>query len=571
MLSRRDVLQIALAAAAAGGMPGRLDAQSLARTVRQEDLLRFRPKGQATLLHFADLHAQLKPIYYREPSINLGVGDANGLPPHLTDRELLARYGIDPGSWRAYTLSSADFELLARHYGRVGGVDRLATLIKAIRAERGHERTLLIDGGDALQGSYTALQSQGADMVQVIEALGVDVTTGHWEFTLGERRITELFGGREKPGTAPVQFLAGNVVENEFDEPAFKAWRMYEKGGLRIGVVGQAFPYTAIANPRWMVPRWSFGIREDDVRRHVAAARAAGADLVVLNSHNGFDVDRKLAARVEGIDVIFTAHTHDALPAPFPVGRTLLVASGSHGKFLSRLDIEVRDRRIADFAYALIPVLSDSIASDPDVAALVTAIRAPHDTMLATELARSEMLLYRRGNFAGTFDDLICEALIEQRDAELCLSPGFRWGATLLPGQSITWDDVYNATAITYPAVYRTEVTGERLKVILEDVADNLFNTDPYYQQGGDMVRVGGLGFTINVDAPMGSRISNMTFLKSGEPVEAARTYIVAGWASVNEGTQGPPVWNLVASHLRQRQIVTTVQSAPIKVLRGAS
>lgn len=291
----------------------------------------------------------------------------------------------------------------------------------------------------------------------------------------------------------------------------------------------------------------------------------------MLNSHNGFDVDRKLAARVEGIDVIFTAHTHDALPAPFPVGRTLLVASGSHGKFLSRLDIEVRDRRIADFAYALIPVLSDSIASDPDVAALVTAIRAPHDTMLATELARSEMLLYRRGNFAGTFDDLICEALIEQRDAELCLSPGFRWGATLLPGQSITWDDVYNATAITYPAVYRTEVTGERLKVILEDVADNLFNTDPYYQQGGDMVRVGGLGFTINVDAPMGSRISNMTFLKSGEPVEAARTYIVAGWASVNEGTQGPPVWNLVASHLRQRQIVTTVQSAPIKVLRGAS
>jgi sulfur-oxidizing protein SoxB len=570
MLSRRDVLQIALATAAIG-LPGRAGAQDLARTVRQEDLLRFRSKGQATLLHFADLHAQLEPIYYREPSINLGVGDVNGLPPHVTDREFLARYGIDPGSWRAYMLSSADFEPLARHYGRVGGVDRLATLIKAIRGERGSERTLVIDGGDTLQGSFTALDTKGGDMVRVVDALGVDVTTGHWEFTLGAQRVSELFGDQERAGTARVQFLAGNVADNEFDEPVFKAWRIYEKGGLRIGVIGQAFPYTAISNPRWMVPKWSFGIREDDVRRHVAAVRAAGADLVVLNSHNGFDVDRKLATRVEGIDVIFTAHTHDALPAPVPVGRTLLIASGSHGKFLSRLDVEVRDRRIADYSYALIPVLSEAIARDPDTAALIAAIRAPHEAMLATELARTEILLYRRGNFAGTLDDLICDALMEQRDAEISLSPGFRWGATLVPGQSITWDDVYNATAITYPAAYRMQITGERLKVILEAVADNLFNPDPYLQQGGDMVRAGGLGFTINVDGHAGSRISNMTLLKTGEPIEAAREYVVAGWGSVNEGTQGPPIWDLVAQHLRRRQIIDAVRSAPIKVVRGAS
>jgi sulfur-oxidizing protein SoxB len=408
-------------------------------------------------------------------------------------------------------------------------------------------------------------------MVRVLEALGVDVTTGHWEFTLGAERISELFGSREKEGTAAVQFLAGNIAETDFDEPVFKAWRMYEKGGVRLAVIGQAFPHTAIANPRWMYPKWSFGLREDDLRQNVAAARAAGAELVVLNSHNGFDVDRKLAARVPSIDVIFTAHTHDALPAPVVVGRTLLIASGSHGKFLSRLDVEVKDGRLADYSYALIPLLSDAIAPDPDMAALVAAIRAPDEAMLGTELARADALLYRRDNFAGTFDTVICDALIEQRDAELCLSPGFRWGGTLLPGQGITWDDVYNATAITYPAVYRTAMSGERLKAVLEDVADNLFNPDPYYQQGGDMVRVGGVGFTVNVDAQMGSRITDLTFLKTGERVEPAREYIVAGWASVNQDVTGPAVWDLIAAHLRQKQVISTVPPSPVKARRGAS
>lgn len=567
MLSRRDVLQVALAAAAMAGLPA--GARSQGRAVRQDDLLQFRAKGQVTLLHMADCHAQLKPIYYREPSINLGVGEANGLPPHLTDSALLDRFGIAAGSLDAYALSSADFERLARAYGRVGGMDRMATLIKAIRGERGADRTLLIDGGDALQGSYTALQSRGGDMIRVMEALGVDTTTGHWEFTLGAKRVTELFGDFKARGSAAIEFLAGNIVENDFREPVFRAWRMYEKGGLRIAVIGQAFPYTSVANPRWLVPAWSFGIRESTVRRHVAAARAAGADLVVLNSHNGFDVDRKLASRVAGIDVILTAHTHDALPEPIKVGRTLLVASGSHGKFLSRLDVEVKDRQIADYAYALIPVLSDAIAPDPETAALVKEIRAPHEAMLATELARTDHLLYRRGNFGGTLDDLICAALIEEREAELSFSPGFRWGASLLPGQAITWDDVYNATAMAYPNVYRIEMRGDAIKAVLEDVADNLFNADPYYQQGGDMVRTGGLGYTINVDAKMGRRIGSMTVLKTGELIEPARDYIVAGWASVQEGTQGPPVWDLVARYLQRRQVIGPTPLAPVKVVRG--
>jgi sulfur-oxidizing protein SoxB len=408
-------------------------------------------------------------------------------------------------------------------------------------------------------------------MVRIIEALGVDTMTGHWEFTLGEARARELFGDRTTPGSARVAFLAGNVVDTDFEEPVFNAWQIFDRGGVHIGVIGQAFPYSPIANPRWMMQGWSFGIREEELRRNVAAVRAAGADIVVLNSHNGFDVDRKIARRVAGIDVIFTAHTHDAIPVPERVGKTLLIASGSNGKFLSRLDLDVKGGRIADFSYALMPVLADVIAPDPEVAKLIDDIRKPHEAMLGTELARTDTLLYRRGNFSGTLDDLICEALLAERDAEICFSPGFRWGPSLIPGQAITWDDVYNATAITYPRVYRLPFRGEMIKAILEDVADNLFNPDPYYQQGGDMVRVGGMGFTIDVDAPMGRRISDMTHLKTGAPIDPAREYMVAGWASINQSTDGPPAWDLLASHLRKRQVIDRVASAPVKIVRSRS
>ncbi len=571
MHSRREFLQLALAAGALTGLAGTSAlGQALRRGLRQEDILRFDAKGQVTILHFSDCHAQLRPLYFREPSVNLGVGDVRGLPPHLTDRDFLAHYGIAPDSAQAYMLSSADFEVLAKDYGRAGGMDRLATLVKAVRAERGAERTLLLDGGDTLHGSYTALHTKGADMVRVAEALGVDAMTAHWEFTLGAERVSRLFGSKDGRGTAKIDFLAGNIMDTEFDEPIFRPWRIYEKGGVRIGVIGQAFPYTPIANPRWMMPDWSFGIREEEVRRNVAAVRAAGAEIVVLNSHNGFDVDRKLAGRVQGIDVILTAHTHDAIPKPEQVGATLLVASGSNSKFLSRLDLDVKGGRIVDYSYALMPVLADVIAPDPEMARLIEEIRSPHEAMLSTELARADTLLYRRGNFAGTLDDLICEALLSERDAEICFSPGFRWGTSLVPGQPITWDDVYNATAMTYPKVYRLPFRGEMIKAILEDVADNLFNPDPYYQQGGDMVRVGGMSFTIDVDAPMGQRISDMRLLRTGQPIEPGFVYTVAGWASINEGTEGPPIWDLLASHLRKRQVIADVANAPVRIVRRA-
>jgi S-sulfosulfanyl-L-cysteine sulfohydrolase len=569
MITRRSFLQVAAATAAITGLGGRVGRVAAQQAIGQADLLRFTPKGQLTILHMADCHAQLKPLYYREPSLNIGVGEARGKLPHITGADLLRTLSIAERSASAYMLGSDDYEALAKTYGRVGGMDRMATLVKAIRAERGAERVLLLDGGDALQGSYTALQTKGGDMVAVLQELEVEATTGHWEFTLGAERIGELFGGIDRAGTSGLSFLAGNVRDTDFAEPVFHAMSLIEKGGVVVAVIGQAFPYTPIANPGWMIPAWSFGIREREVRKAVAEARRQGAQVVVLLSHNGFDVDRKLATRVEGIDVILTAHTHDALPTPLRVGDTLLVASGSHGKFLSRLDVEVANGRVSDVAYGLIPVLADAIAPDEDMRALIAGVRAPHEAMLKTELAQTEGMLYRRGTFAGTLDDLICDALLTVRDAEIALSPGFRWGGTLIGGEAVTWEDIYNATAISYPAAYRAHMTGGAIKDLLEDVADNAFNTDPYLQQGGDMVRAGGMGYTINVDGAMGSRIAGLNLLGTGAPIEPRKEYVVAGWGSVNRNVEGPPIWEVVGAYLKHRQLLSPQPRKSVKIVRA--
>jgi sulfur-oxidizing protein SoxB len=558
MLTRRDLVQLGVATAALG-VAGPMRRAVAQQRLTQEEILRFEPLGQVTLLHFADMHAQLVPLHFREPSVNIGVGEVAGLPPHLVGPHLLQTFGVAADSAEAHALTSGDFAALAKGYGKVGGVDRMATLIKAIRAER-PGRVLLLDGGDTWQGSYTSAVTKGADMVGVAKALGVEGMTGHWEFTYGAERVKELVGQLGFP------FLAGNVKDTGFGDPVFDGETIVERGGLRIGLIGQAFPYTPVANPRWLIPDWSFGIEEDKLRARVEALRGKGVDLVVLLSHNGFDVDRKLASRVNGIDVILTGHTHDALPAAVRVADTLLVASGSHGKFLARLDLDVRDRKVKAFRFRLMPIFADAIRPDPEMAALVKDIRAPHETTLSTVLARTESLLYRRGNFNGTFDDVICQALLSERDAEIALSPGFRWGSTLLPGQDITTEDVHNQTSITYPAAYRTEMKGSFLREILEDVADNLFNPDPYYQQGGDMVRVGGLSYAIDVGAPMGRRISEMTVLRTGKPVDSAASYVVSGWASVNEGTQGPAVADVVSAYLRATRIVRAEPNRHVRV-----
>jgi S-sulfosulfanyl-L-cysteine sulfohydrolase len=559
-LNRREILQVGAAAAALAAGDGTFTRAIAQQRLTETDLLKFDAVGNVTLLHVADIHGQLVPVYFREPSVNLGVGEARGQPPHLTGKDFLKRFGIPEKSASAYALTDQNFEALAKSYGRIGGLDRLAAVVKRVRAERGNDRVLFFDGGDTWQGSLGANRSKGLDMVDCMALLKPDAMTGHWEFTYGEARVSALIKQLGFP------FLALNIRDTEWNEPAFEPMKFFEKGGVKVAVLGQAFPYTPVANPRWLMPKWSFGIREEDVRANVDKARKAGAELVVLLSHNGFDVDRKLAARVSGIDVILTSHTHDALPEAIRVGQTLLIASGSHGKFVSRLDLHVRDAAVKGFRYKLIPLFADVIKPDAEMAAAVTKARAPYAQELSRVVGRADSLLYRRGNFNGTFDDLICAALLKERDAEIALSPGFRWGTSVLPGQTITIEDIHNATAITYPQAYRISMAGERLKEVLEDVADNLFNPDPYYQQGGDMVRCGGLGYAIDVSRPIGQRISAMTHLKSGKPIEPKKDYIVAGWASVNEGTEGPPVWDLVERYVASQKSVRVAPNTRVKI-----
>jgi len=552
MISRRDFLQATVAASAIYGASGVGNWAKLAaqQALTQDQLLNFDTFGNVTLIHITDIHAQMKPIYFREPEVNLGLGDVNGLPPHVTGADFLKMFNMKPGTPEAYALSYVDFTSLAKTYGRMGGIDRIATVVNAIRADR--PDALLLDGGDTWHGSYTCLKTQGQDVVNLFNRLKPDAMTFHWEFTLGSERIREIIDGLEFPA------MGQNIYDNEWNEPSedFVDYEFFERGGAKIAVIGQAFPYMPIANPGWMFPEYSFGIHDERMQEMVDEVRAAGADLVVCLSHNGFDVDRKMASKVKGIDIILTAHTHDALPEPVLVGETMLIASGSNGKFVTRLDLDVRDGRLMGFRHKLIPIFSDVIAPEPEMTAALEAERAPFKTELEEVIGKTDSLLYRRGNFNGTWDDLICNALIDEREADIALSPGFRWGPSMMPGQDITREDLFNATAMSYPNSYRSEMSGEQIKIILEDVADNLFNPDPYYQQGGDMVRVGGMGYHIDVSKPQGSRLSNMTMLKTGEAIDPAKNYVVAGWASVREGTEGPAIFDVVENYIKRKGTV---------------
>ena len=563
MFSRRDFLQVGMATSAIYGASGFGSFSKLAaqQKLSQDDLLQFDTYGNVSLIHITDIHAQLKPIFFREPEINLGVGSALGQVPHITGADFRKMYGIDDGSPSHYALTHNDFSALASEYGRVGGLDRVATVVKAIRADR--PDAILLDGGDTWHGSYTCHHTQGQDMVNVMNALNTEAMTFHWEFTLGSDRIHEIID------TLPFPALGQNIFDAEWDEPAeyFKPYTFFERGGSKIAVIGQAFPYMPIANPSWMFPEYSFGIRDENMQAMVDEVRGLGADLVVVLSHNGFDVDKKMASIVTGIDIILSGHTHDALPEPVLINTTIIVASGSNGKFVSRVDLDVRNGQMMGFKHKLIPIFSDVITPDPDMAALIDGERAPYIDQLSEVIGQSDSLLYRRGNFNGTWDDLICQALIEEREADISMSPGVRWGPSILPGQDITREDIWNVTSMSYGKVYRTEMTGEFIHIILEDVADNLFNPDPYYQQGGDMVRIGGMGYRIDINKTQGERITELTLLKTGEKIDPSKNYVVAGWASVNEGTEGPQVWDLVENYIRRNGIVKVNPNNSVQVI----
>ena len=560
MINRRDFLQFAAISATATGFSGSLTKAAAQQSLSQDDLLKFDSKGKLTLLHITDIHAQLKPVYFRPPSENYGVGAFEGIPPHLVGDDFLKHFNLERGSALAYAHTMVDYVDLARTYGRLGGLDRVATLVNAIRADRGDNNVLLLDGGDTWQGSYTALKTNAADMVECMDLLKPDAMVGHWEFTLGTDRVMEIIDNMAYP------FLASNIVDTEWEEPVFESTAFYDRGDTRVAVIGQAMPYTPIANPRWMFPDWSFGLRVELLQENVDQARADGADVVVLLSHNGFDVDQKLATVVNGIDVILTGHTHDAVPEALRIGNTLVMSSGSHGKYLGRIDLEVSNGKVVDYSSTLIPVFADVIEPDITMAAKIDEVRAPYEKELQRVIGKTEGLLYRRGNFNGTWDDLICQGMIEERDAELSFSPGFRWGSTNLPGQNITIEDLYNQTAMSYPSVYRLEFSGQRIKEILEDVCDNLFNVDPFFQQGGDMVRVGGMGYTCEPKQSMGSRISNMSLLSTGEPIDPNRNYVVAGWASVNEDVEGPAIYDLMESYISAKETISIAKNEAVKI-----
>ena len=548
-LSKRDFLQVLTAASAAGLALARYD-QADAATA-QHGLYDLPPFGNVSLLHMTDCHAQLKPIHFREPSVNLGVGAMQGQLPHLVGEALLKQAGVRPGSAAAHAYTFIDFEKAARRYGKVGGFAHLATLVKMLKASR--PGALLLDGGDTWQGSATSLWTNAQDMVDAAKLLGVDVMTGHWEFTYGMQRVKEIV---EKDFAGKVEFLAQNVKTNDFGDPVFKPYTLRQINGVQVAIVGQAFPYTPIANPRYLVADWGFGIQEENMQATVDEARGKGAQLVVLLSHNGMDVDLKMASRVRGIDAIFGGHTHDGVPMAVPVknpgGITLVTNAGSNSKFLGVMDFDVKGGKLVDYRYRLLPIFSNQLQPDAEMDALITKVRAPYLDKLNQKLAVTDGLLYRRGNFNGSWDQLLCDALMDVQGADIAFSPGFRWGTSLLPGDVITRELMMDQLAITYPYATVTEMRGETITTILEDVADNLFNPDPYYQQGGDMVRVGGLGYTMTPGEKMGSRISEMRL--NGKPIAADKTYKVAGWAPVAEEAKNvpgvKPVWDVVETWL---------------------
>ena len=553
-MNRREFLNV-LAAGAAAGLP-LASREALAQDDSSSKLYDIPRFGNVSVLHFTDCHAQLLPSYFREPSVNLGLGDALGRPPHLVGEALLKHFGIPPGSRDAHAFTYLDFATAAKTYGTIGGFAHIATLVNKLKAVR--PGAMLLDGGDTWQGSATALWTRGQDMVDAGKLLGVDVMTGHWEFTLGADRVREIvdrdFAGR-------IEFVAQNVKTADFGDAVFPPYVIRPINGVPVAIVGQAFPYTPIANPRYFIPDWTFGIQDENLQKVVDEVRGKGAQVVLLLSHNGMDVDLKLATRVRGIDVILGGHTHDGVPAPTLVpnagGKTLVTNAGSNGKFLAVLELDVTGGKIVDLRYKLLPVFSNLLPADPAMMALIDKARAPYRDKLGEKLAISEGLLYRRGNFNGTADQLILDGLMAEKNAEIAFSPGFRWGTSLLPGQAITYEHLMDQTAITYPYVTVNEFTGETIKTILEDVADNLFNPDPYYQQGGDMVRVGGLQYSIAPHARMGSRITSM--MLRGKPIDAAKKYKVAGWAPVSEEAKaagGEPIWDLMARYLRAQKTI---------------
>ncbi|MFV2004277.1 MAG: thiosulfohydrolase SoxB [Gammaproteobacteria bacterium] len=554
-------------------------------------------KGNVRILHTTDFHGQLQPVYFREPNVNLGVGDAYGRPPHLVGNKLLEAMNLKPDTLQSYAYTYLDFENAAKKYGKMGGFPQMKTLLDRLRKQAGgQQNTVTLDGGDLWQGSATSLWTRGVDMVEASNILGIDVMVGHWEFTYRENEVLSnvaLFKGdfigqnvRVKEDSLMddgyaklVETFDGRGLYDEDVGYAFQPYVIKEINGAKICIVGQAFPRTGNANPPEFFPDWSFGLREDDMIELVKQIREEEKpDAVVLLSHNGMDVDIKMAERVPGLNVVFGGHTHDGVPQPIKVknieGHDCWVTNaGSNGKFLGVMDFDIADGKIKSMNYNMLPIISDVLPADKEMQAYIDQMRSTkYDEniiesrvkekyfnesrlgktfaeILDEKLAIADRLLYRRGNFMGTWDQILCNALREEYSADIAMSAGVRWGTTTLKGDWITMEDVMTQCSLTYGETYVTEMTGQNLLNILEQVADNLFDPDPYLQSGGDMVRVGGMDYTIDPSKALYERITDAR-LDNGHLIEADKKYKIAGWAQVNRTPDGRLMWDVVHDYI---------------------
>ncbi|MDM5264171.1 thiosulfohydrolase SoxB [Sulfurovum sp. XTW-4] len=576
-IDRRDFLQIAATLGLLGATGGtNLFAgeagKERIKKLSFSDIVDFKAKGKATILHICDLHAHLKPLYWREPSTLISAKNLVGTPGFICGESFQKYYGIQPGSLDAYFDTHNDFTELAKKFGKMGGIAHMKPIIDHVKKERGEENVILVDSGDTWQGTAVALKTDGEAIVDAQNYLGVDVMVGHWEFTYGKERVQELIGMLKG------DFISQNVIDNdpfsdEFEELIFPPYSIQEIGGAKIGIIGQSFPFTSTANPKKFTEGWSFALRHETLQEYVNELRnEKKVDAVVVLSHDGFSVDQELAKKVTGVDFILSGHTHDPSPEPIIVNDTVIIISGSHGKYISRLDLDIKDKKVAGYSYKLIPVASNLIPADKAGEELIEKWYKPYNEELNEVLGTTKGLLYKRDTFYSTFDSLIGMAIQDEMKCDINFNPGYRWGTTVLPGDDILKDNVYEMTAITYPEVYTFDLKGKVIAKLMEDIADNVFNSNPLLQQGGDMSRITGASYSITISAPSGKRISD--FMIGGKPIDMEKTYRVSSWGgnlqNVGENLDKKairPVYEVVSDYIRRQKVIDIPMESNVKIL----
>ena len=575
-ISRRDFLQFAGALGLLSATGTNLFAgESAKEKIKQlsfSDLVDFKAKGKVSILHICDLHAHIKPLYWREPSTLISAKNLVGTPGFICGDAFEDFYGIKSGSVDQYFDTYKDFSLLAKKFGKMGGISHMKPMIDHVRKERGEKNVLLLDSGDTWQGTAVALKTKGEAIVDAQNYLGVDVMVGHWEFTYGKERVHELI---EK---LDADFISQNVIDNDpfsddFEELVFPPYVIKEVAGSKIGIIGQSFPFTSTANPKKFTEGWSFGLRHETLQKYINELRKEKkVDCVVVLSHDGFSVDQELAKKVKGVDFILSGHTHDPSPKPIVVNDTVILIAGSHGKYVGRLDIEMDKGKVKDYEFKLMPVASSLIPADKAGDDLIAKWYKPYDKELNEVLGTTKGLLYKRDTFYSTFDALIGKAIQEEMKSDIVFTPGYRWGTTVLPGDPILKDNVYEMTAITYPEVYTFELKGDKIAKLMEDIADNVFNENPLLQQGGDMSRLTNASYSIKIDAKSGKRISD--FMIGGKPIDLKKTYIVSSWGGnlQNAGENLDkkkirPVYEVVSDYIRKEKVIDIPLESNVKVL----